>query len=436
MARLNLAIHGQRGDISVSEGEGYGLQASHAPECITKGGQKRKMNKDTSSVDDAPEEDLDGFDLGEDLSGGPSSIKPWDPKKIRITTKQFTLREIVGQIDDGDIDLSPDFQREYVWKERQRTRLVESILLGIPLPAFYFNQSESGSYQVVDGVQRLSTISLFMSDGHQLAGADLEYLTDLHDLTFGELDPALARRFRSTQIVVHVIEPQTPDEVKYDIFNRVNTLGSPLSAQEIRHAMSGVRSRDFIRRLAEDERFDRATEYQYWRRTAEGVRVRDSGRMANRELALRFCAFRACSIEEYRSYPSLDAFLMDFTKRIDGLSQRPTISDNNLVALASDFGNAMSAATDVLGRAAFRRWPPGSPRRGAINRAIFEAQANALADYPLQVLLQRAQSVADGFRAAFANPEYLRSVTVGTGDPNRVAYRLQRTRELLAEALA
>lgn len=393
------------------------------------------MSEDIEIVNDTPEEDLDGFDLVEDISGGTSSIKPWDPKKIRITTKQFTLREIVGQIEDGDIDLSPDFQREYVWKERQRTRLVESILLGIPLPAFYFNQSESGSYQVVDGVQRLSTISLFMGDGHKLAHSDLEYLTDLHDLSFSELDQALVRRFRSTQIVVHVIEPQTPDEVKYDIFNRVNTLGSPLSAQEIRHAMSGIRSREFIGQLAEDERFDQATEYQYWRRTADGGRVRDSKRMANRELALRFCAFRACSIEEYRQYPSLDAFLMDFTQRIDGVSQRTAISDDQLAALASDFGSAMSAAADVLGKAAFRRWPPGGDRRGPINRAVFEAQANALANYPLPLLLQHGHAVAQAFRAAFADLDYLRSVTVGTGDPKQVAYRLDQTRALLETTL-
>lgn len=381
------------------------------------------------------EEDFDGLDAGEDLGSGPAGIKPWDPKKIRITTKSFTLREIVEQIDDGDIDLSPDFQREYVWKSRQRTRLIESILLGIPLPAFYFNQSESGAYQVVDGVQRLSTISLFMKGGYGLSGEDLEYLADLTDLTFDKLDPALARRFRSTQIVVHVIEPQTPDDVKYDIFNRVNTLGSPLSAQEIRHAMSQRRSRSFIAKLAEDPRFDRATEEQYWRRTPGG-KVRDSGRMANRELALRFCAFRTCSIEEYRHYSSLDAFLMDFTKRIDGVSQRPAIGKEQLSVLEDDFARGMVAAAEVLGSAAFRRWPPDGDRRGPINRAVFEAQANALADHPLDALRARKSEIVGAFRNAFLEPDYLRSVTVGTGDPNRVAYRLDRTRAILVEALS
>jgi len=390
---------------------------------------------DQTLDENVSDEDLDGFDALEDVSSDLQTIKPWDPKQIRITTKTFSLREIVEQIDEGDIDLSPDFQREYVWKSKQRTRLIESVLLGIPLPAFYFNQSDSGSYQVVDGVQRLSTIKLFMEDGHRLADADLEYLKDLKDLNFSGLDKILVRRLRSTQIVVHVIEPQTPDEVKYDIFNRVNTLGSPLSAQEIRHAMSGKRSRVFLADLAESKAFDNATEYSYFR-SLDGKKVRDSKRMANRELALRFCAFRITPIEQYREFPSLDAFLMHFTKRIDDSSQPDSITDAELKMLKADFKNAMTAALDVLEDAAFRRWPLDAERRGPINRAIFEAQANALADYPLDRLLKKKKAIVKAFRNAFEDQEYVRSVTVGTGSPNRVAYRLSKTRKLLKELLS
>jgi len=382
-----------------------------------------------------PDEDIDGFDNSEDVGGHHAeSIKPWDPGKIRITTKSFTLREVVDQIDEDDIDLSPDFQREYVWKNRQRTRLIESILLGIPLPAFYFDQSDSGRYQVVDGVQRLSTIALFMRNEHMLDGSSLEYLSDLDGKLYDQLDTASIRRFRSTQIVVHIIEPQTPDEVKYDIFNRVNTLGSPLSAQEIRHAMSAIRSRKFIQRLAESEVFDEATEHHYWKKSSAGDLVRDSGRMANRELVLRFCAFRASSIEDYRKFASLDAFLMNFTKRIDGTAE-PAISDQTLAELENAFIRAMAAAKEVLGIAAFRRWPLEADRRGPINRAVFEAQANALAEHPLETMLQRRNEIVTAFRSAFGEQEYLRAVTVSTGDPNRVSYRLQQTRSILESTL-
>ncbi len=385
---------------------------------------------DKASDNLGEDEDLDRLDNAEDSSGHSGRLKPWDPGKIRITTKSFTLREVVEQITDGDIDLSPDFQREYVWKARQRTRLIESILLGIPLPAFYFNQTANGAYQVVDGVQRLSTITLFMRDQHTLSNIDLEYLSDLDGMIFTGLDPAALRRFRSTQIVVHVIEPQTPDEVKYDIFSRVNTLGSPLSAQEIRHAMSEDRSRGFIGRLADSKAFDIATEHHYWKKLPNGAVVHESGRMANRELALRFCAFRLCTIDQYRQFPSLDTFLMNFTKRIDGASE-PVIDDQELAILEIDFGRAMVAAHDVLGNAAFRRWPLGADRRGPINRALFEAQANALADHDFALLLSHADAIKHAFRAAFQEPEYLRAVTVSTGDANRVSYRLDHTRQII-----
>lgn len=371
-----------------------------------------------------------------DVDSGRVNVQPWDPTKIRITTKHFSLRDIVEQIRDEDINLSPDFQRDYVWKKRQKTRLIESVLLGIPLPVFYFNQDKEGAYQVVDGVQRLSTIYQFMTNNHVLDRSDLEYLDLVGGFSYSDLDQALVRRLRSTQIVVHVIEPQTPDEVKYDIFGRVNTLGSPLSAQEIRHAMSKPVSRKFLKELAEMEEFDEATNWQYWRRDSEATsgRVRDSGRMTNRELVLRFCAFRFSSIEEYREHQSLDAFLVEFTKRIDGCSEfSENLNSKNLNKLKAEFKRAMRNAKEVLGEFAFRRSQGG--RKGPINRAVFESQAVALADYPLNKLLPKKYEIAEGFKSLFKDQKYIVSVTVGTGAPATVENRLLSTKKILQEIL-
>jgi hypothetical protein len=387
-----------------------------------------------------PHDDLDfngtsspGGDQGvePENTGEGDTIKPWDPKQIRITTKNFTVREVYTQITTGELDLAPDFQRSFVWDERRQVRLIESVLLGIPLPAFYFNQDSQGEFQVIDGVQRLTTIKLFMSNQLTLKDTHLEYLKDLRNLNYDTLDAPVRRRFAGTQIVAHVIEPQTPDEVKYDIFNRVNTGGSPLTAQEIRHCMSKARSRTLLRSLVEHASFDNATAHTFWSRDAEGRLVRDNHRMADRELALRFCAFRSTSLEQYARAISLDSFLLEFTRSID----RGDVSDQQLAELEASFERSMVNSWKILENAAFRRWPPGGIRRGPINRAIFESQSLALADFKLEDLLPHKDQIVEAFRELFNDQLYDSAVRSGTGDPRKLERRLNAPREHLARIL-
>lgn len=355
--------------------------------------------------------------------------KPWDPKFIRITTKHFTVRELCLQIQDGDIDLSPDFQRSFVWSKKQQVRLVESILLGIPLPAFYFNLDNEGRIQVIDGVQRLTTINAFFSGNLILDRKNLEYLVDLDHSSIESMDVATRKRFSSTQLVAHVIEPQTPEEVKYDIFNRVNTGGTRLTAQEIRHSMSKQRSRNFLQDLVSLDSFDKATQYAFW---DGGRSYRNSQRMADVEMALRFCAFRSVSIHEYAEYSSLDAFLVAFTKLLDGFPSHFE-ADINLNELISYFDNAMVNCAEILGDAAFRWWPLDAPRRGPINRAIFESQSLALAGWSRHQLRPHIDRLQHEFRSLFDDYEYASSVRSGTGDVGKVHTRLARTRMMVED---
>lgn len=392
--------------------------------------QNEKVKDDENAVR-ADEDALEA----EDKSSADLLIKPWDPKDIRITTKTFTIREVYNQIVDEELDLAPDFQRSFVWDDKRQVRLIESILLGIPLPAFYFNQDKTGAHQVIDGVQRLTTIKHFMSDNLRLVDTHLEYLNALTGQTYATLDPAIRRRFAGTQIVAHVIEPQTPDEVKYDIFNRVNTGGSPLEAQEIRHCMSKATSRDFLRQLVESLDFDNAMGKMFWSTDSSGKLVRDNRRMLDRELALRFCAFYTSNVEEYMRAPSLDAFLLHFTRLIDLSSQQPNVNTLDLNRLRVSFGRAMANCRLVFGAGAFRRWPLDT-RRGPLNRAVFESQAIALADYSLDEIKPHAKSIQDALRKLFDNPDYDRAVRVGTGSYINVKRRIEMPRDALAKILS
>lgn len=353
------------------------------------------------------------------------ATKPWDPSKIRISTKPFSLRQIIDMIEDKDIDLAPDFQRLYVWKPRQRSRLIESVLLGIPLPAFYFNQDFNGTMQVVDGVQRLTTIYQFAKEGEVLH--DLEHLKDLDNKTFEGLEASYRRRFQQTQILVNVIEPQTPDDVKFDVFRRINTGGSPLTAQEIRHCMSKGRCRGFLKRLVELPSFHVATANAF----------KHERRMADREVVLRFLAFRHLGgdLQGYREFGSLDAFLLDFTRQVDGVhGDKPGIDDAGLERLTNDFKRSMLSAATVFGNAAFRKYPARATRRGPINRALFESWAVALADYEPEALQSRAQAIVKMARNRMEDYDYNTATTQGTGDFRKVELRFTVAREILKQA--
>lgn len=395
---------------------------------------KKKLCDPTDEADASSDENILE---DEDKSGSDLKMKPWNPNDIRITTKNFTIREIYTQIEDKEpgqekeLDLAPDFQRAFVWNTKQQIRLIESILLGIPLPAFYFNQDKDGAQQVIDGVQRLTTIKHFMSNQLELKEEYLEYLSPLKGATFATLDPATKRRFAGTQIVAHVIEPQTPDDVKYDIFNRVNTGGSPLTAQEIRHCMSKERSRKFLRKLVESESFDQVMGNFFWRKDSTGQLVRDSKRMTDREMALRFCAFHVVPLEKYAEASSLDAFLLDFSRWLD---QQAKPAD--LKKLETAFQQAMRNCHEVFGVGAFRRWSPNNQSpSGRINRAIFESQALALAEYPPEIVSTQKDTIQKTLRKLFKTRDYDTSVSAGTGSYKKVEDRLLKPRKVLEKIL-
>ncbi|MEQ8322457.1 MAG: DUF262 domain-containing protein [Rhodospirillales bacterium] len=376
-----------------------------------------------------PEIDQEDQIESEDTSREESELKPWDPMEIRITTKSFTVREIFIQIEQGEIDLAPDFQRDFVWDVKQQTRLIESILLGIPLPAFYFNQDDLGQYQVIDGVQRLTTIKQFMSGKLLLEGKYLEYLSPANGNTYETLDNATRRRFASTQIVAHVIEPQTPSAVKYDIFNRVNTGGSPLSPQELRHCMGKHESRTFLKSLVELRSFDEATSFSFWRKGDDGVRERFNRRMVDREMALRFCAFRHFTPKEYSAAGSLDAYLLNFTRRIDSVDELVRLGIS-LPTLKTEFDTAMINCHEVFGDMAFRV-KQKTGKRGPINRALFEAQALAFADHRPDKIKKCKDELNLRFLELLLDDDFSASVRSGTGALRNVEMRLNKARALV-----
>lgn len=342
--------------------------------------------------------------------------RPWRPEAIRVTTSNFSVRNVLDMIDDRELELAPGFQRNKVWSLRTRSRLIESILLKIPLPAFYFAQDNDGTMKVVDGLQRLSTIHSFArEEGFVLHG--LEYLSGEEGKRFDELPALWQRRFHQTQLIAHVIDPQTPSQVKYDIFKRINTGGTPLNTQEIRHALSGPRSRDFLRQCAESPEFI----------TAVGERFRDHIRMADREMVLRFCAFRMLGPEKYQR--AMDPFLDSANSRLDDPNR---VSNYELEGLARDFITAMQLGHEIFGQNAFRKPPVDAWYRSPVNRALFESWSVTLAEAAIEgVVIDYDAVVSSANTLMTEDYVYIDSITTSTGSPRKVRYRFAKAREVL-----
>jgi hypothetical protein len=321
-------------------------------------------------------------------------------------------------VKEGDLELAPDFQRKKVWGPVQKSRLIESILLRIPLPAFYFSSDEQGLLQVVDGLQRLSTINDFVNGRFVLNG--LEYLQkDVGGKRFDTLPAIWSRRVYSTQIIANVVDPQTPDQVKFDIFKRINTGGSPLNAQEIRHCMSKKRSRDFIHRLVSRPEF----------RLATSEKLQDHPRMVDREVVLRFAAFR-WNRAEYSKYDTLDSFLTDLTKQIDS----GKINDNQLQKLEDGFVKAMKNAWLLFEAHAFRKWDKFSDRLNPFNRALFDTWSVLLADYEWEQLKPFKEVIVSSSRQLMSNNiAFLNAITTSTNMTSRIDYRFSAIDAILKE---
>ncbi len=366
-----------------------------------------------------PDTEVDENDLERERDDPQEEItEPFDPELIKIDTRTLAVQQIVTRIEDDALDLSPDFQRlRGIWNSERKSRLIESLLLKIPIPIFYVAADEDDRWSVVDGVQRISTIHDYVTGRFSLTR--LQYLTWLDKHKHDELPRRLQRRISETQVVVNVIDPDTPVEVMFNVFVRINTGGMTLNGQEIRHAINAGPARDYLKELAQSDEFTKATGYS----------VKED-RMADRECVLRFLAFHIEPWEEYTAN-DLDGYLGDIMKKINGMS--PDERDESAV----DFRRAMQAAYDIFDRSAFRKPSGESERRRAVNRALLEVWGVGLArcsPEQIDILVERREDVKRRFAQLIAeDDDFDRAISYATSSPKRVQKRFQAVQQLVEE---
>lgn len=359
----------------------------------------------------------------EDSDPGARMEAPFDPNKIRVRFWPTTLDLILRRIQEREIDLAPDFQRVAgIWKERTQSRLIESILLKLPLPAFYMKELAEEKLAVIDGIQRLTACRRFVLGPDTLRLQDLEYLTELNGKTFAELPRLLQRRLLESSLSVYVVEPGTPEAAAMNLFKRINVGGSPLTPQEIRHAMNPGPVRDWLRGLARSGEFRRATD-----------RSVSTQRMVDRELVARFVAFCLTSPDAYHK-PDLDAFVSGAMAQLNRADAGALRED-----LARRLKRSLQAAYHLFEKDAFRKRYRKADNRSPINKALFEAWTvglDACTDDELARLVTRKEVLKDGFIELMHDSEFDRAISQGTGDIKKVKLRFERIKRLIAQVLA
>ena len=371
------------------------------------------------STDSELDLDLDS-NLEQEQEESGAIKRPFDPEKIKVRTMNIVVDQIVSRIDHNEINLAPTFQRKVgIWKDQQKSRLIESLLLRIPIPVFYVAADKNETWSVVDGVQRTSTIYGYVKGNFSLTR--LEYLTKLECHSYEQLPRPMQRRIHETQLIVNVIEPGTPEEVMFNIFRRINTGGLMLNGQEIRHALHPGPIGSFLQELTECEEFLEATS-----------RSIKTDRMGDRECVLRFLAFHIDAWEGY-SANDLDGYLGLAMKKVNAMHA------DERRDLSRDFRKAMSASYEMFGDHAFRKPFTEGERRKPINKALFEAWAVGLvrrSEDQIAALVESRKKVAKEFMAMMKNDwEFDKAITYSTGTPSRVRKRFQAIDELIQRCL-
>ena len=356
------------------------------------------------------------------LEGDDQIAEPFDPTLIRVETKPLSMDLLISRIDEKELDLMPDFQRQAgIWSDAAQSRLIESMLIRIPLPAFYMDASDEDKWLVVDGLQRLTAIERFVIK-KELKLTGLEFLHNLSGLGFDELPRNFRRRINETQVIVYLIEKDTPPKAKYNIFKRINTGGLPLSSQEIRHALNQGAASRMLKKLAGSSAFKKATDY--------GIR---DHRMGAQECVLRFMAF---TLKSYMSYKSsdFDHFLNTVMATINNMPE------DDRKKLEDSFIRALNASSDIFGSYAFRKQHKKNSWRNPINKALFETwtvNLNNLDDDQLKELKQKKEDLVDSFIDLMnGSSGFDGAISQGTGNVAKVKLRFSEISKLIKGVLS
>jgi hypothetical protein len=364
-------------------------------------------NPMTSQPTDSTPDDVEGLEPAEDASWGDYPIDT-----LLIRSENRTVHDILRRIEKGSFVMDPDFQRDFIWKDDKQSKLIESVLLRIPLPVLYLAEDEAGRMIVVDGLQRLSTFQRYVNNELRLR---LPGQPEINNKKFQDLSPKLQNRVEDCNLLLYVIDAKVPERARLDIFERVNG-GIPLTRQQMRNCLFVGDATRFLKQAAKSELFLKAT----------GDSL-NSLTMRDREFVNRFCAFQILPIEDYRG--DMDEFLAQ------ALRQMNAFPKGSLERLSFEFQTGLENNYRVFGKHAFRKHAPGKTSRSVINASLWDVMSTGLSHVPPKTVEKKAEELRTAFYALLDDDAFNTAVTYATNDLRRVRYRFEVTRAMFKEVL-
>lgn len=349
-------------------------------------------------------EQVEGLDNGQDADLGHYPIDT-----LLIRNEHRTVYDALRRIEKELYILDPDFQRDFIWDITKQSKLIESVLMRIPLPVFYLAENSKGNLIVVDGLQRLSTFDRYYNNKFKLR---LPGRPDLHGKKFEDLPPKLQNRIEDFNLVVYVMDPAINNRALLDIFDRVNS-GDPLTRQQMRNCLFMGKGTKFLKTESKTEVFLDAT----------GRSLR-TDKMRDREFVNRFCAFQILDIDDYKD---MDDFLGESLKV---MNERPSLDD-----LSKQFRDSLYNNYVLFGKHAFRKHSKYQKNRGLINASLWDVMSTGLSRYPAPLIGGNVQNLKKYFYELLGDERFDDSISRGTNNAKQVKYRFSATRQMLEEVL-
>jgi hypothetical protein len=360
----------------------------------------------TTITDDVPStEAVEGYE-----QPAPGGWVDYPLDELAIRDERRTAEDVVRRIEKGRFVLDPDFQRGFVWDKKKQSRLIESILMRIPLPVFYVAEDDEGRLVVVDGRQRLTTLQRFLSGSLRL---DLEDRQELHRKNFADLDPRLQNRVEDCQLHFYIIDHGVPERARLDIFERVNG-GEVLTRQQMRNAIYNGPATEFLRVEAETELFKNAT-----------GRSLDSRKMQDREFVNRFCSFSLLQLHTYKG--DMDDWLAK------GLVAVGKLSPQAVSELRSCFQRALRNNLEVFGKHAFRKHYSQEQTRSVVNTSLYDVMVATLSIVEEEVVTSKAEKLRQAFYRLMHDERFMNAITFGTNQTDKVGMRFAIAVETMKE---